>query len=158
MMRIMNKDNEMCGHCKNQDHSTGESHFYGCKVTDRTITYTSGACDKFEPGAIIRLKERAEKLKMKEVEIDTRVPIELEKKITLKGHEFQWIIQLAQEMYLQRKMAGEFSGEYSALDDFLGMLLGRFHSANFHAGSSSTTWILTRIDNNKKTEWFKDES
>ena len=65
----------------------------------------------------------------------------------LKGHELHWILQLAEDMYLQKKMAGELD-RYN-LDEFLGMLLGRFHTANFNAGGSGTTWKLTRVEDNE---------
>jgi len=60
ILRNLEEGGEICGHC---EHFGADDYLQWnvCELDRRPIVFISKACSKFEPGAILRLKEMLQK-------------------------------------------------------------------------------------------------
>jgi len=67
--------------------------------------------------------------------------------LKLKGNELGWILKLAENHYMSTAFQ-DYIKKYNLdeLNQFLKLLLCRFHPNNFNAGHNQTIWILTKDD------------
>ena len=65
--------------------------------------------------------------------------------VKIKGNELGWILKLAENHYMSKNFQNYIKKyKLDKLDDFLKLLLCRFHPNNFNPEDSSTIWILTK--------------